>query len=336
MGTHYQQLGIVERCEIARLRTAGCSVSAIAAALDRATSTITRELKRNASANDGYRPEYAQQQAQARCWRGARLERDASLRGAVLSRLRAGWSPAQVSGRLALDYGCPVISHESIYRFIYAQLARTKDYSWRLYLPRGKSQRGRRGRRGGNTIVRIPGWTPLSQRSPEAAGRRIPGHWEADLMLFGNHGQALLLLHERHSRLLLAWRPPSKAAEPIGAALLRMLSPLPAELRRSVTFDHGTEFARHYRLHTRGIRTYFCEVGSPWQKGGVENAIGRLRRFLPRRTNLKQIKAAQLTATIQAYNNTPRQCLNYRTPTEVFAAAALHLKCESTFRLAPE
>ena len=160
MGTHYQQLSIVERCEIARLSTAGLSKREIAAALDRATSTISRELNRNASANGGYQPEYAQRQAPARCWRGARLERDAPLRDAVLSRLRAGWSPAQVSGRLALDCGRRVISPESIYRFIYAQLARTKDYSWRLYLPRGKSKRGWRGRRGGNAIVRIPGWTP--------------------------------------------------------------------------------------------------------------------------------------------------------------------------------
>ena len=338
MGTHYQQLSISERCEIARLRDAGHSKRQIAAALDRAPSTIARELDRNASATAtaGYQPEYAHQQAQARCWRGARLERGAALREAVLSALGAGWSPAQVSGRLALEYGRPVISHESIYRFIYAQLARTKDYSWRLYLRRGKSKRGWRGRRGGNTIVRIPEWAPLSQRSPEANDRGTPGHWEADLMLFGNHGPVLLLLHERHSRLLLACRLPGKAAPPIAAAIARMLSPLPPELRRSVAFDNGTEFARHSRLHKLGIRTYFCEVRSPWQKGGVENAIGRLRRFLPRRTNLKQIRAAELTAVLQAYNNTPRQCLGYRTPAEVFADAALHLKCEFTFRLAPE
>ena len=190
--------------------------------------------------------------------------REAVLSGPSRSGLNAGWSPAQVSGRLALEYGRPVVSHESIYRFIYAQLVRTKDYSWRLYLPRGKSKRGWRGRRGGNTIVRTPGRAPLSQRSPEADDRGTPGHWEADLMRFGNRGQALLL-HERHSRLLLACRLHS------------------AELRRSVAFDNGTEFARHSRLHTLGIRIYFCEVRSPWQKGGVENAIGRLRRFLPRR-----------------------------------------------------
>ena len=151
------------------------------------------------------------------------------------------------------SFGSLAIYHESIYRFIYAQQARTKDYSWRLYLPRGKSRRGWRGRHGGNAIVRIPGWTlPListqSGRSPEAADHRTPGHWEAAPMLFGNHDQALLS-HERHSR--------------------RILSSLPPELRRSADFDNGTEFARHYRLHARGIRTYFCNVRSPWQKRGV-------------------------------------------------------------------
>ena len=121
MGKHYRQLSIVECCEIALLRTAGYSVPEIAAALDRSPPTISRELNRNASANGGDQPEYAQQQqAQPRRWRGARLERDAALREDALSGLSAGWSPAQVSGRLALDYGRPVISHESIYRFIYA------------------------------------------------------------------------------------------------------------------------------------------------------------------------------------------------------------------------
>ncbi len=163
--------------------------------MDRASSAISRELNRNVSANGGYQHAYAQQQAQALGWRGARLERGAPLRDDVRSGLRAGWSPAQASGRLAPDYGRPVTSHESIYRFIYAQLARTKNCSWRLYLPRGKSKRGRRGRRCGNAIVRIPGGTPpliptQPGRSPEAADRRTPGHLEATLMQFGNRGRA--------------------------------------------------------------------------------------------------------------------------------------------------
>ena len=114
--------------------------------------------------------------------------------------------------RLAREAGQPLISHESIYRFIYAQLARKKDYSWRHYLPRAKAKRGWRGRKGGSPASFITLRRPLAQRSPEAQDRRCPGHWEADLMLFRTYGQAVLTLHERHSRLLLALRPPSPGA----------------------------------------------------------------------------------------------------------------------------
>ena len=150
MGKQYQQVAFEERCEISRLRAAGLSVRQIAASLDRAPSTIARELNRNGSRTQGYRPSYADQQARARRWRGARLERDDALRDLVLSRLKPGWSPEQVAGRLALEAGRRVISYESIYRFSYAQLARKKDYSWRHYLPRAKSKRGWRGRKGGS------------------------------------------------------------------------------------------------------------------------------------------------------------------------------------------
>ena len=183
MGNRYRQIGIEERCEIARLQAEGKSVRQIAAAVDRSPSTVSRELKRNGSAS-GYKPSYAQQQTRARRWSGSRLERDAPLRERVLSRLGLGWSPEQVSGRLALEAGKRLISHESIYRFIYAQIACTKDYSWRHYLPRGKSKRGWRGRRGGSSAVNIAHRRSLNERPQDAAERKSPGHWEADLMLF--------------------------------------------------------------------------------------------------------------------------------------------------------
>ena len=127
MGQRYNQISIEERCEIARLRTAGRSIRQIAAALDRSPSTVAREMKRNGSQNSQYRPGYADQQSRARRWTGSKLERNSSLRQKVLSGLARGWSPEQVAGRLARDNGKPVISHETIYRFIYAQIARTKD-----------------------------------------------------------------------------------------------------------------------------------------------------------------------------------------------------------------
>ena len=155
-------------------------------------------------------------------------------------------------------------------------------------------------------------------------------------MLFRTYGQAVLTLHERHSRLLLAVRPPGKAAGPIASAISRLLAPLPQPWRQTITFDNGTEFARHHHLHTLNIATFFCETHSPWQKGGVENAIGRLRRTLPRKTDLAALPDHQFTALVQAYNNTPRKCLDYHTPAEIFWNSLLHFKCESTFRLAPE
>src|SRR5437763_11476874 len=117
MGDHYEQLSVEERCAIARLREAGQSIQKIAADLDRPPSTISRELRRNSGCHVGYQPGYAQQQARARRWSGSRLERDDGLRGEVISRLAAGWSPEQVAGRLARDAGRNVISYESIYRF---------------------------------------------------------------------------------------------------------------------------------------------------------------------------------------------------------------------------
>ena len=330
MGRHYTQLTADERCDLARRRAAGASLREIAAALDRATSTIARELKRNGSRTQGYQPHYADQQARARRWRGPRLDRDPALRAQVLARLTQGWSPEQVAGRLARAAGRPVISYETIYRFIDAQIRRTKDYRWRQYLPQGRTRRGRR-RAGRHPAGAFQGRRPLTDRPAAAADRQTPGHWEADLMLFRTYGQAVLTLHERHSRLLLATRLPSKAAAPIAQDLTHLLAPLAPAWRQTVTFDNGTEFARHHELHAMGIATFFCDTHAPWQKGGIENAIGRLRRTLPRKTDLATLPEARFRRLVQAYNNTPRKCLGYRTPAEVFWAHPLHLKCESTF-----
>ena len=326
----YKQLSEYERFRIAHLQAAGASQRQIAAALDRAPSTVARELKRNGKPAGSYAPDYAHLAARSRRWRGARLERDLALREQVLVGFALRWSPQQIAGRLARDAGRRVLSHESIYRFVHAQQARTKDYRWSRCLPQGKTKRGWRGRRGGSSATFIPHRAPLTQRPPAAADRTTFGHWEADLMAFGRRGPVVLALHERHSRLLLALRQPGKTADTTAASLWQLLAPLPPAWRQTIAFDNGTEFARHFHLHPLGIQTFFCDTHSPWQKGGVENAIGRLRRPLPRTTQLGVLSEAEFTATIQLYNNTPRRCLGYRTPAEVFRDQVLHLKCEST------
>ena len=121
--------------------------------------------------------------SRARRWTGSRLEWCPDLRTAVLNALANGWSPVQVAGRLAREAGVRVISHESIYRFIHAQIARTKDYSWRLYLPRAKSKRGWRGRKGGSPASFIKDRVSIAQRPKSINDRQVPGHWEADLIL---------------------------------------------------------------------------------------------------------------------------------------------------------
>jgi IS30 family transposase len=336
MEQRYSQLSLDERIELARLQAQGSSIRQIAASLDRAPSTISRELKRNRAATKTYKPILAQERTAARRWKGSRMERHAPLRQKVLAGLGAGLSPEQVAGRLALERGALLISHESIYRFIYAQITRTNNGSWRRFLPRAKYKRGRRRRQGGSPAGFIAGRLPIAERPAAASDRQLPGHWEADLMLFAKYGQAILTLHERHSRILLAYRPPSKASRPIIAALHRMLEPIPEPMRQTVTFDNGTEFAKHLKLRQLGIATYFCDPHAPWQKGGIENAIGRMRRRLPRKTDLATLSAKHFLALLRNYNNTPRKCLHYHTPAEVFLSQLLHFKCESTFRLSPE
>ena len=324
--SRYRQLSIEERCSIARLHEDGQSIRQIASALDRQPSTIARELKRNSGSKVGYQPAYAQAQTDARRWTGARLERDDRLREEVLDRLACGWSPEQVAGRLAHEQGHRVISHETIYRFVYAQLKRTNDTKWRLYLPRAKIRRGWRTKGG---WPRTHGKCSIHDRPKDIASRHIPGHWEADCMLFRTPRPAFLIAHERHPRIALAVLQPRLKAQTVAQCLTNLLKPLTPELRQSITFDNGAEFTRHHQLASQlGIHTYFCDPRAPWQKGGIENAIGRLRRALPTKTDPTTLPPQQLDAILANYNNTPRKCLGFKTPAETFLP--LHFGCEST------
>jgi transposase, IS30 family len=339
MGTYYRQLSLEERCTIAGLYETGQSIRQIATTLDRAASTVSREIKRNTGtgAKAVYRAGYADDQAWARRWTGSKLERQPALRTRVLNRLAMGWSPEQVAGRLALEDDKPVISHESIYRFIYAQIRATDDFCWRFYLPRAKFKRGYRGRKGGPSHLHIKHRVALTARPEAVEARKQPGHWEADLMLFGNKKDNLLVAQERLSRFIFIAKQPDKKAARIAAKLKRWFTPLPPSLRQTLTQDNGTEFAKHYILNQKlDMQTFFCDPRSPWQKGGVENANGRLRRFVPRKTNPKSISHHTIQKIAARCNNTPRKCLDFQTPAEVFLTHLLHFKCESTFPLSRE
>lgn len=324
MGQSYEQLSLRERVEIEIGQRAGMSLRAIARGLGRPVSTVSREVQRNSRPtrqwHGGYQGERAHGLALRRRRWDARykLARQPALRAVVRQSLAMGHSPEQIAGRLALQQGRTVISHESIYRFAYYRSGQ-KDY-WHRLLPRHKSRRGRLGKRGGSPASFITGRLDLGQRPPEAAGRTRPGHWEADLMSFSRSGQNVLVTHERCSRLLRIERLPHKRAQLVADRLLARFAQLPEALRRSLTFDNGTEFALHYRLGQQlDLPTFFCDPHAPWQKGGIENAIGRMRRTLPRKTDLDGIGHNDLQQLVERYNDTPRKCLAFRTPNEVFS-----------------
>ena len=323
MGQCYGQLSLEERVEIYRLVADGRSQNEIASALDRAPSTISRELRRNSRPTKvwagGYEPVRAQQLAERRRrWDGRfKLARQPDLRDCVGKSLAMGHSPEQIAGRLALEHGRVIISHESIYRFIYHRAAQ-KD-RWHRLLPRHKRTRGHRPGRSPASLIKQR--RSIIERPAEVEGRGTPGHWEADFMLFARCGQGLLVLHERQTRFNMVHQPLDRKAVRTARTIGRQLGKLPQAMRKTISFDNGNEFAEHHKLHqTLGVQTFFCDPHSPWQKGGVENSIGRLRRLLPRKTDLKLITAADLKRHVQRLNDTPRKCLDFKTPAEAFSA----------------
>ena len=337
MGKYYGQLSLEERTLIGLLYRDGHSQAMIGPKLGRHRSTISRELKRNSKPtkvwSGGYDASRADGLAQRRRRWDARFKmaRQPHLRDHIRDLLAMGWSPEQIAGRLARDEGRKLISPESIYRYIYHRSAQ-KDPSWHRMLPRAKYRRGRMKRGGVSAALSIRDRISINERPAHVETREQFGHWEADLMLFSTYGQAVLIAHERKSRLLLIWRQPGKAAAPVAKRLLCQFSPLPPAMRRSITFDNGTEFAGHWRLNEDiEMATFFCDTHSPWQKGGVENGIGRLRRTLPRKTDLTKLSNSDILAHVRRYNATPRKCLDYQTPAEVFSALSktLHFNRDS-------
>ena len=317
MGQRYSHLSLEERCRLRGLMEMGLSVSEIARRLGRHRSTIERELARNRCA-DGYRPDSAARRAWARKLRGSRIVRSTRLRGHVEDRLAMGWSPEQIAGRMELDGAEHRVSAESIYRHAYSPVGRRAGLP-RLLAQR-KPKRGRR-RRNGRREPAIPNRTPIHQRPTKAHLRSQFGHWEGDLMHFRCQRDILLTLQERRSRLTLAHRLLSKNANAAAEAIAAELGGLPASARRTITHDNGGEFAQHEAVTDAiGLSAYFCDSHSPWQRGSIENANGRLRRELPRKTALTEYTDADIDDVVWNLNTTPRKCLHYQTPIEAFAA----------------
>lgn len=320
----YEQLDLRERIEIYRLRADGKSLRFIAGVLERNVATISRELRRNGKASKkwsgGYDPQRAQDLMVRRHARGRahKLELQPELRKEVLQRLAEGWSPEQIAGRMARGPARQRISYESIYRYIYWR-SWSFNQTLHRWLPRRKGRRGRRRKNGRWSIESILDRVSIHERPSVVEERARSGDWEADLMSFSKPGQFLLVAQERRSRRALLVRQEARTAQSVADNLSAMVEAMPPCACQSMTFDNGSEFSKHYLLSRRfGIETWFCDTHSPWQKGGIENAIGRLRRQLPRKTDLNALSAHRLAGFLERYNNTPRKCLAFKTPNEVF------------------
>lgn len=332
MGRCYPHLSLEERRKLAKWREAKMPVPEMADRLGRAPSTVYRELKRNYYHDkelpelNGYHALNAQDMYECRRAIHRKMIMHPELKAAVEDRLKAGWSPEQIAGRMRLERHPIRVSHETIYRFAYSKDGR--DEQFYRHLPEHRRRRRPRGHRRHNR-THIFDVQSLSHRPDRISERAEFGHWECDLMMFRKeHGKVnITSLVERVSQFAVIMRNEDRQSKPIMEALILALVPLPADARQSITFDRGTEFSawRHLKAGI-GADAWFCDPQAPYQKGTVENTNNRLRKYLPRSTEPTALTNRYLRSICQRLNSTPRKCLGYNTPAEVFEANLMEIQ----------
>jgi IS30 family transposase len=287
-------LTLAEREDISRGIASGSSIREIAKRVDRAASTVSREVARH-----GGRPAYRAHEADDRAWEWALrpkkclLALHRRLREVVASKLILEWSPEQISGWLKTEYPDDErmrVSHETIYRslFIQARGVLKKELMDHLRTKR-RMRRSQHSRIFKDSRGQIADVISIRERPAEVEDRAVPGHWEGDL-LSGSRNSHIVTLVERHSRFAVLIRVPSKDTAVVVTALSRHIRKLPATLRRSLTWDRGLEMAKHktFTMAT-DVKVYFCDPQSPWQRGSNENTNGLLRQYFPRRKTRCQL-----------------------------------------------
>lgn len=312
-------LVLSDREEISRGLAQDLQYKEIAIRLGRNPSVISREVARHGG-RDGYRAGAADEAASAGRERPKQLavERSARLREIVCRRLRGGWSPASIAGRLPLDYpddqACRV-SAEAIYQWVYAQpvsaLARELI----------RLRTGRTARRGGRRPppaprIREPRY--IDERPPEVDGRAVPGHWEGDLVIGKGGRTAVATLVERTSRFLALVPLTGRDALTVGDAVIAAVAELPEHLRRSLTWDCGAEMAGHATITASSMPVYFAHPHSPWERGSNENLNRILREYFPKGVEITA-DPTYLAMVACEINDRPRKIHDWKKPSEIFA-----------------
>jgi IS30 family transposase len=319
-------LTLAEREDISRGLASGSSLREIARRLNRAASTMSREISRN-----GGRTTYRAHAADDRAWdsvlrpKKCLLAVSRKLRNIVASKLILNWSPEQISGWLKIQFPDDAsmrVSHETIYRslFIQARGVLKKELMEHLRSKR-RMRRSRHATVSGQSRGQIVDAISIRERPAEVEDRAVPGHWEGDL-LSGSKNSYIATLVERHSRFAMLIKVRSKETEAVVTALSQHVRKLPATLKRSLTWDRGLEMAKHkdFTVAT-DVQVYFCDPQSPWQRGTNENTNLLLRQYFPRGTDLSAYSQEQLDQVSLLLNQRPRKTLGFQTPADKLQAS---------------
>jgi transposase, IS30 family len=315
-----------EREEISRQVCAGTSIRNIARRLKRAPSTISREIERN-----GGREAYRAGGADARAWELARrpkackLAEHKPLQEWVVKKLQLDWSPEQISGWLKRTYPDDEslhVSHETIYKSLFIQARGVLKKELLAHLrSRRPMRRARNATTAGQTRGQIIDAVSIRERPAEVEDRAVPGHWEGDL-LSGAKNSHIATLVERKSRFTMLVKVAGKDTQTVVTALSREIQRLPAELRKTLTWDRGTEMADHARFSlATDVDVFFCDPQSPWQRGTNENTNGLLRQYFPDGTDLSGVSQVALDDVARRLNQRPRKTLDFMSPAEALNIA---------------
>jgi IS30 family transposase len=307
-----------DREEISRGLAEGLLYKEIGVRIGRNPSIVSREVSRHGGRH-GYRATAADTAASAARTRPKLLavERSPQLRAVVVERLRAGWSPASIAGRLPElmpDDQAVRVSHEAIYQWVYAQPVST------LARELIRLRTGRPARRSGprpEPAPRIREPRYLDERPAEAEGRAVPGHWEGDLVIGKNGKTAVATLVERTSRFLILVPLTGRDSLTVTDAVIAATDGLPAQIRRSLTWDCGAEMARHARVTATGLPVFFAHPHSPWQRGSNENLNRIVREYFPKGVPITA-DPDYLARVAAEINDRPRKIFDWKKPSEVF------------------
>lgn len=331
--SHYHHLSTSERESILRMQGEGKSLRAMSRALGRAASTISRELRRNKSANKQYSPSKAEQRyckCRKRCHKKTVFSNSDAKALVQHLFLDEQWSPEQIENRLKEENNPIKVSFATIYRGIYSGvIERTKLSKGQRGMARKLRHRGKTRRKKGEQETRgkIKISNPIELRPEEANNRSVIGHWEGDTVAGKTGSSCLITLTDRHSRYLLAKKVTKKTASFVRDGMIELLRSIPAKYVLSVTPDRGKEFSFHEEVTKamKGMPFYFPRPHAPWERGTNENTNGLIREYCPKSVDMENFDEAQISSFIAKLNRRPRKCLGWKSPFEVFFNTVLHL-----------